>query len=1300
PLTVAFQTDGIACGSVVRNSATIATSAREDNLDNNRSQTVMTTVQCPPPPPPPTADLGIQKLALRSSVQPGDIIAYRLTVSNAGPDAAANVSIVDPIPSDLSFLDSLGDAGSTGVDGPLPFLLPPSTCTQQGRRVVCNVATIASGGNRTVLLRFKVSDSAQCNGSIQNAASVSASTPDPNLGNNQSDTVSTRVDCPPLQTADLGIQKVPFSFTVRPGDFLTYRLTVTNDGPSSAANVSATDSIPKDLTFIDVLTDQDHPGLYGPLPSPLPFLTCSRRDSTIVCTTPHLPPGTSRSAFLHFRVSPAASCNQVIRNMASVSSTTEDRNLRNNQTQASVFVECPPPTFTIKKTDNRDTIRPGENDTYRIMVTNTSPFAATTIITDFFPTQLLDFQSASDNGTLHGGRIVWNNLSFTPGETKTLTVQAQAHGDLSDGTVITNEAQVDLDGTATDTTTVVVPPKFGCILVNKEADNPDGNPLPTVPQFTFRLENGQHTQNNASGVATFANVPAGQHTVSEILPLEWTQQQINPAGGIVTVVPGPACASVAIRNRQNPIGNPTFSITKTDNKRTANPGDFVTYTITVTNTSPVDASNVSVVDQLPAGQLTFLFSSDNGQLNGQTVTWSGLSIPKQSTRMLTVFAQVNAGLSGGTSITNTAQVVGGPTTTDTITVIGGQQNGCISIVKEGFTATGANVSILPQFTFQLENGQTIQNDSTGQATFQNVSLGTHTVTEQSLSGWNQIFVTPSNGVVNVTAGACVGVTFKNQKIAVGTPTFAITKTVNHATAAPGDALVYTITVTNTSNVTGAATVNDTLPSGLTFVNASENGSANGQTVTWNTLVIPANSTKVITLTALANSNLINGTVITNIATVTGGATATDTTTIQTSTSGNVSLTINDYPDPVRPCDTLNYAINVTNFSSQQNLTVTQILSNRTSFTFASDGGAERNGTITWNTLSVPTGSTKTLTVSVRVSCGARDGDILRTTVTAGNASAEATTRVIEDFRNNRNISLDIRDAPDPVRACDTLDYTLTVRNDNGDNDVTVRAVLDPQTSFLSASGNGYERSRGQVEWRNVFLSRSDLTTLRLTVRIDCGARDGDTLRLHGQADGATADETTRVINDRNVLVPVPIAPVVGTISVTKQADRSNAAPNDEIAYTITVTNTSQASLTGMQVIDSFTPGQVQLFDVPQVSGGQAVWTIDSLAPNQVRTIVYRARVSGSARNGDVLHNSVTVQGGNLPTPGFASSDVRVVSSLPQTGGGQFSDPLSLARLFSHSPADQAAASIPLILWSTIAAIGSVSGGLLGRRFFF
>ncbi|MBI3816827.1 DUF11 domain-containing protein, partial [Candidatus Peregrinibacteria bacterium] len=152
-------------------------------------------------------------------------------------------------------------------------------------------------------------------------------------------------------------------------------------------------------------------------------------------------------------------CGSVVRNSATIATSAREDNLDNNRSQTVMTtVQCLPPIFKIAKTDHRDTIKPGEHDTYEITVTNTSGFAASATVQDQFPSNQLTFQSASNGGRFDGSTITWNNLSFQSGEKKTLTVQAQAHGDLRDGAVITNTVQVVNGPTDTDATTVSVPP--------------------------------------------------------------------------------------------------------------------------------------------------------------------------------------------------------------------------------------------------------------------------------------------------------------------------------------------------------------------------------------------------------------------------------------------------------------------------------------------------------------------------------------------------------------------------------------------------------------------------------------------------------------------------------------------------------------------------------------------------------------------------------------------------------------------------------------------------------------------------
>jgi len=79
----------------------------------------------------------------------------------------------------------------------------------------------------------------------------------------------------------------------------------------------------------------------------------------------------------------------------------------------------------------------------------------------------------------------------------------------------------------------------------------------------------------------------------------------------------------------------------------------------VTNNGPDAAQSAVVTDNLPA-QVTFVScSASNGGVcggtgNNRTVTFSTLA--SGSTATITLVAQINAGVAGGTKITNTADV--------------------------------------------------------------------------------------------------------------------------------------------------------------------------------------------------------------------------------------------------------------------------------------------------------------------------------------------------------------------------------------------------------------------------------------------------------------------------------------------------------------------------------------------------------------------------------------------------------------------------------------------------------------------
>ncbi len=129
--------------------------------------------------------------------------------------------------------------------------------------------------------------------------------------------------------------------------------------------------------------------------------------------------------------------------------------------------------------------------------------------------------------------------------------------------------------------------------------------------------------------------------------------------------------------------------------------------------------------------------------------------------------------------------------------------GCIDIVKETYNTNGDPLTPVAQFTFKLDNASTTVNDSLGNARFNNVTPGTHTVTEIIPNNtWTMLSVTPVNGVVVVNQGpVCSTVLFKNKQTVNNPPTPACTLTANPTSfTSPGNTTL-TWTSSNITNFT-------------------------------------------------------------------------------------------------------------------------------------------------------------------------------------------------------------------------------------------------------------------------------------------------------------------------------------------------------------------------------------------------------------------------------------------------------------------------------------------------------------------
>jgi uncharacterized repeat protein (TIGR01451 family) len=154
--------------------ATVSASAPLGLLNNTANAT--TTSTDPTTPNTSTAgttitagnaDVGVVKTAAPGPYGTGSNLTYTIAVSNAGPTAAANVTVTDVIPAGTTFVSATPTQGSCS-----------GTTT-----VTCTLGSIANLGSASITLTVTLPSAP---GSVANTAIVSTTSPDPTPGNNTS----------------------------------------------------------------------------------------------------------------------------------------------------------------------------------------------------------------------------------------------------------------------------------------------------------------------------------------------------------------------------------------------------------------------------------------------------------------------------------------------------------------------------------------------------------------------------------------------------------------------------------------------------------------------------------------------------------------------------------------------------------------------------------------------------------------------------------------------------------------------------------------------------------------------------------------------------------------------------------------------------------------------------------------------------------------------------------------------------------------------------------------------------------
>lgn len=207
--------------------------------------------------------------------------------------------------------------------------------------------------------------------------------------------------------------------SAHPGQQIAYELVASNAGPSSATDVTVTDTLPAELSLVSASPE------------------CTPSGQTVTCQLAALPAGTTRTFTVTARVADTATGE--LRNTATISSATPDADAADGTASHTLPIE-PLADLSIDKRALADRAVPGRTLAWELTVRSAGPSTARdVVVTDRLPNGL-SFVSASDACAFADGTVTCRLAELAAGRSATLrlvTRVARAHT----GT-ITNAATV------------------------------------------------------------------------------------------------------------------------------------------------------------------------------------------------------------------------------------------------------------------------------------------------------------------------------------------------------------------------------------------------------------------------------------------------------------------------------------------------------------------------------------------------------------------------------------------------------------------------------------------------------------------------------------------------------------------------------------------------------------------------------------------------------------------------------------------------------------------------------------------
>jgi uncharacterized repeat protein (TIGR01451 family) len=1142
------------------------------------------------------ADIAVAKTVSNPTPNVGDSITFTVTVTNNGPGPGTGITITDLLPSGLQLTNAITSQGQySGATG------------------LWTVGSLANGGAATLtIIATVLGPTPQTNtATISHTDSV-----DPNSANNQASATET-----PL-LADLAVTKAVSNPRPNVGDTITYTVSLTNNGPNNATNVTVTDQLPAGLTFVSSSAGAAYDSTTG------------------LWTVGNLANG----AIAVLTITAIVSSPQAILNVASISHADQfDPDTNNNS--ASILETPQQADLAVSKTVDNPTPNVGAIITYTITLVDNGPDPATGItVQDNLPAGVTFLSSTASQGSYDPNTGVWtvgDITALTIGTPKVLTITGQVTSlNVQPNTAtITHADQFD-PNLANNTATSPISPQQADVSVSKIVNDPTPN-VGEVVTFTLTIrDNGpsvatnvlatdllpaglifvsatpsQGTYNSGTGVWTVGTVDT---TTPQTLQI---QAQVNSPN--VQTNTASVTADQPDPNPNNNMDNATvtpqqadLSLGKVVDNPTPNVGDTVTFTVTLADNGPNPATNVVVNDPLPAGLTLISATPSQGTYSGGV--WTVGTVNPTLAQTLTITAQVvsPSAQTNIASITHSDQFDPDPTNNQSSATETPQQADLsVKKVVDRFTPNvgdpivytvtltnnGPNNATNVQLNDLLPTGVTFAFSTPSQGTYDPATgvwdVGTVANGAMAILQIHGQLVSPNPqlNVVDITQSDQFDPNLgNNTSSALITPQQAdlqVSKTVSNPTPNVGDIITYTIVLANNGpNSATTVTLNDQLPSDVSFVSSTPSvGTYDPTTGVWTVGTVDPGTPQTLTITA----QVISPVTEVNTASV-GHSDVFDPNPANNSASAFINpqeadLALFKSVDNATPNvgDTITYTLTLadTGPSAATNVEVTDLLPAGLNFVGATPSQGTYNSTTgVWTVGTVTVATPQTLTIMALVTGPnpeTNSADITHSDQFDPNTNNNMGSATITPQQADLAVSKSVDNATPNVG--DTVTFTINV-TDIGPNiatNVSVNDLLPAGLTFVAAapSQGTYDNVSGVWTVGTVDTAAPAQLLLRATVSSPqpqtntaaIGHSDQfDPEPLNNQADATVTPQQSDLVVGKSVSNPTPNVGDTITFTVTVANDGPNIATNVTLQDILPPQVSFQSSLASQGSYDSTT----------------------------------------------------------------------------------------------------------------------------------